>query len=151
MTCDGAYSSTCGINILNNLFFKKLKKFKSANHELKDFVILHDVLQSGSNIYWIWHHFQPVLQFSSSWQVHKSCWDVSFLASFWSGTHWYLSLGGVWMWNFQHVKFDLVVCLSDTNRSLKFNWAWCGMGCPYGKIGVKVCIQYFKVDICNWL
>ena len=121
---------------------EKIKKKWEKSLETREFLPNKGtVLQSSSNIYSIWHHFQPVLQFSSSWQVHKSCWDVSFLASFWSGTHWYLSLGGVWMWNFQHVKFDLVVCLSDTNRSLKFNWAWYGMGCPYGTNGVKTVLQ----------
>ena len=118
------------LKVSKQFVFQKTQEIQKCQSWIEGFVILHDVLQSGSNIYWIWHHFQPVLQFSSSWQVHKSCWDVSFLASFWSGTHWYLSLGGVWMWNFQHVKFDLVVCLSDTNRSLKFNLAWCDQGCP---------------------
>ena len=109
-------------------FLKKFEKFKSVDHKMKKFDTLYDVLQSSSNICPIWHHFQPVFQFSSSWQVHKSCLEVSLLASFWSGTHWYLSLGGVWMWNFEHVKFDLVVCLSETKRSLEINLAWYGQG-----------------------
>ena len=87
------------------------------------------VLQSSSNIYSIWHHFQLMLQFSWNQQVHKSCSEVSTLASFWSGTPWYLSLGGVWRKNFEHVNFCLVICLNGTNRRLKFHFEWYDQGC----------------------
>ena len=40
------------------------------------------------------------------------------LVSFWSGTPRYLSLGGVWKKNFEHVNFGWVMCLNGNWNSI---------------------------------